>query len=193
MSGVILTRKVWISWWSPRTNAYDLNVMTVGLFMYKWLFALVTDVFDSYFYTNCDLHGRETRNAGSLYVPYDRLNVRRSSIKIHRTGPWNILPSYMHKSESSNVLRIRLRNKLVDKKCRYSVKSSLTAVYWIFWLMIFFLNIKTSSNLTQNTLWNSDISGLVMAKILQANKPPPKPEIATLNLPHHMGCSVSLM
>ena len=40
-------------------NVYDLNVNIVGAFMYK--FEPVTAVFDNYFCTNRDIHGRETR------------------------------------------------------------------------------------------------------------------------------------
>ena len=60
-------------------NVYDLNVNIVGVFMYQCLFEPVTDVFDDYFCTNRDMHGRETRNADALYVPYGRLDVRRSN------------------------------------------------------------------------------------------------------------------
>ena len=42
-------------------SIYDLNVNIVGAFMYKCLFEPVTDVFDNYFCTNRDIHGRETR------------------------------------------------------------------------------------------------------------------------------------
>ena len=97
-------------------NVYDLNVNIVGVFMYQCLFEPVTDVFDDYFCTNRDIHGRETRNADALYVPYGRLDVRRSSIQIHGSDLWNTLPPYIHNSESSNVLKIRLRNYLIDRK-----------------------------------------------------------------------------
>ena len=97
-------------------NVYDLNVNIVGVFMYQCLFEPVTDVFDNYFCTNRDIHGRETRNADALYVPYGRLDVRRSSIKIHGSDLWNTLPPYIHNSESSNVFKIRLRNYLIDRK-----------------------------------------------------------------------------
>ena len=84
-------------------NVYDWNVNIVGEFMYKCLFETVTDVFDNYFCTNRDIHGRETRNADALYVPYGRLDIRRSSIKIPGSDLWNTLPPYIHNSESSNV------------------------------------------------------------------------------------------
>ena len=97
-------------------NVYDLNVNIVGVFMYQCLFEPVIDVFDNYFCTNRDIHGRETRNADALYVPYGRLDVRRSSIKIHGSDLSYTLPPYIHNSESSNVFKIRLRNYLIDRK-----------------------------------------------------------------------------
>ena len=97
-------------------NVYDLNVNIVGVLIYQCLFEPVTDVFDNYFCTNRDIHGRETRHADALYVPYGRLDVRRSSIKIHGSDLWNTLPLYIHNSESSNVFEIRLRDYLIDRK-----------------------------------------------------------------------------
>ena len=97
-------------------NVYDLNVNVVGVFMYKCIFEPGTDVFANYFYTNRDIHGRETRNADALYVPYGRLDIRRSSIKIHSSDLWNTLPPYIQNSDSSNVFKIRLRNYLIDRK-----------------------------------------------------------------------------
>ena len=97
-------------------TVYDLNVNIVGVFMYKCLFEPGTDVFATYFYTNRDIHGRETRNADALYVPYGRLDIRRSSIKIHGSDLWNTLPPYVQNSDSSNVFKLRLRNYLIDRK-----------------------------------------------------------------------------
>ena len=76
----------------------------------------------------------------ALYVSYGRLDVRRSSIKIHGSDLWNTLPPYIHNSESSNVFKIRLRNYLIDRKVSTWCESSLTEVSWIFWSMIIFLN-----------------------------------------------------
>ena len=97
-------------------TVYDLNVNIVGMFMYKCLFEPGTDVFATYFYTNCDIHGKETRNADALYVTYGRLDIRRSSIKIHGSDLWNTLPPYVQNSDSSNVFKLRLRNYLIDRK-----------------------------------------------------------------------------
>ena len=162
MFGVILTRQIWKNLWlsgktsitgSPNRahteplfyankilNVYDSNVNIVGAFMYKCLFEPVSDVFDNYFCTNRDIHGRETRNADALYVPYVRLDVRRSSIKIRGFDLWDILPPYIHNSESSNEFKIRLRNYLIDRKVSTWCESSLSGVSWIFWSMIIFLN-----------------------------------------------------
>ena len=96
-------------------TVYDLNVNIVGVFMYKCLFEPGTDVFANYFYTNRDIHGRGARNADVLYVPYFRLDIRRSSIKIHGSDLWNTLPPYVQNSDSSNVFKIRLRNYLIDR------------------------------------------------------------------------------
>ena len=83
MSGVIVTRQIWIDLWLSRQTpwhvlsqdppyrahteplfytdsiltVYDLNVNIVGVFMYKYLFEPVTGVFDNYFYTNRDIYG----------------------------------------------------------------------------------------------------------------------------------------
>ena len=97
-------------------NVYDLNVNVVAVFMYRCLFEPVTDVSDNHFCTNRDVHGWKTRNADALYVPYGRLDVRRSSIKVHNSDLWNTLPPFIHNSESSNVFKIRIRNYLIVRK-----------------------------------------------------------------------------
>ena len=138
MFGVILTRQIWKRLWLSRQNVvriiigsayraqtgplfyaniilniYDLNVKIVYVSVYKWLFEPVTGVFDKYFCIHRDIHGRETKNADALYVPYGRLDVRIPSIKIHGSDLWNI---YIHNSEFSNVFKIKLRNYLIDRK-----------------------------------------------------------------------------
>ena len=142
MSGVILTKQIWIDLWLSRKKqliriitgspyrahseplfyanriltVYDLNVNIVSVFMYKCLFEPGTDVFADYFYTYRDIHGRETRNADALYVPYGRLDIRRSSINIHGSDLWNTLSPCVQNSDSSNIFKIRLRNYLIDRK-----------------------------------------------------------------------------
>ena len=60
--------------------------------MYRCQSESVTYVCDYYFY----VHDMETRNADALHVSYDRLDVRRSNIKIHGSDLWNTLPPFIH-------------------------------------------------------------------------------------------------
>ena len=138
-------------------TVYDLNVNIVGVFMYKCLFEPGTDVFANYFYTNREIHGRETRNADALYVPYGRLDMRRSSIKIHGSDLWNTLPPYVQNWDSSNVFKIRLRNHLIDRKMSMWYEKLIN--WGLFrssnsWWLYFQHVIKTSFRLNQNPLWN---------------------------------------
>ena len=59
--------------------------------MYKCLFEPITDDDINYFCINRDIHGRETRNADALYVPWGRLDGRRSSVKIYGSDLWHPL------------------------------------------------------------------------------------------------------
>ena len=49
-------------------NIYDLNVIIVGVFITNVY--LNQSLFDNYFCTNRDIHGRETRNADVPYVMF---------------------------------------------------------------------------------------------------------------------------
>ena len=120
--------------------------------MHKCLFEPVADVFDNYFYTNRDIHGRETRNANALYVLNGRLVIRRSSIKIHGSDLWNALPPYVQNSDSCNVIKIRLVNYLINRNMSMWYKKSTGAcldvvIYddYIFQRVINFIQIKSES------------------------------------------------
>ena len=64
----------------------EISELTVGVFMYKLQDGDLPEFFDNYYPTHGDIHGRETRNAGALYVPYRRLDIRRISVRIHSAG-----------------------------------------------------------------------------------------------------------
>ena len=54
-------------------SVFDINVYMSGVFMYSCLHVSTTDTFQPCFQTNRDVHGRDTRNAYALNVPFARL------------------------------------------------------------------------------------------------------------------------
>ena len=55
-------------------------------------------------------------NADALYVPYENLDIRKSSIKIYGAGVWNSIPPYIQRSESIIIVNYRLQFYLIDRK-----------------------------------------------------------------------------
>ena len=52
-----------------------INEFTIGVFMYKSQNGDLPEICDNSYQTHGDIHGRETRNADALYVPYGRLDI----------------------------------------------------------------------------------------------------------------------
>ena len=81
-------------------TVFDINVYMSGVFMYKCLKEPTTDIFQCYFQTNRDVHGRNTRNADALNVPFARLDIRKFNMRINGAVLWNALPPFVCNSAS---------------------------------------------------------------------------------------------
>ena len=97
-------------------TVFELNVYMSGVFMYKCLKEPSTDIFQYYFQTNRDVHGRNTRNADALNVPFARLDIRKFNMGIHGAVIRNALPSFVCNSASLTLFKQRLRNYLIESK-----------------------------------------------------------------------------
>ena len=94
----------------------EINEFTIGVFMFKSQNGDLPEIFDNYYQTHGDIHGRETRNADALYVPYGRLDIRRTSISIYGADVWNSIPTHIQRSESVEIFKHRLQCHLIDRK-----------------------------------------------------------------------------
>ena len=74
------------------------------------------EIFYNYYQTHIDVHGRETRNADALYVPYGRLDIKKTSVRIYGADVWNSIRNYIQRSESITIFKHRLRCYLIDRK-----------------------------------------------------------------------------
>ena len=72
--------------------------------------------FYNYNQTHTGVHGRETRNADALYVPYGRLDIRKTSIRIYGADVRNPILPYIQRSESITIFKHKLRCYLIDRK-----------------------------------------------------------------------------
>ena len=97
-------------------TVFDINIYMTGVFMYKCLREPTTDIFQLYFQTNRDVHGRNIRNADALHVPYARFDIRKCNMKIHGAVIWNTLPLFICNSSSLILFKQRLRKYLIDSK-----------------------------------------------------------------------------
>ena len=97
-------------------NVCDINSYTIGIFIYQFVNGNHPDIFIGFFVRNRDRNVRQynVRNASELYVPYAPLGVRKFSLKISGTKPWNVLPNYTQESSSLDMFKQNLRNHLFD-------------------------------------------------------------------------------
>ena len=94
----------------------EINEFTIGVFMFKSQNGDLPEFFYNYYQTHKDVHGRETRNADALYVPYGRLDIRKTSVRIYGADVWNSIPTYIQRSESITIFKHRFRCYLIDRK-----------------------------------------------------------------------------
>ena len=74
----------------------EINSYMVGIFMYNYIHGILPNTFSEYFERNRNVHQCNTRQADDLRVPFERLNVRIFSIKIHGAHVWNSLLQYIN-------------------------------------------------------------------------------------------------
>ena len=84
--------------------------------MYKCLREPTTDIFQLYFQTNRDVHGRDTRNPDTLHEPHARPNIRKCGMKINGAVIWNTLPVFICNFSSLILFKQRLRKYIIDSK-----------------------------------------------------------------------------
>ena len=93
----------------------NINMYMTCIFVYQCLNGCVPDIFNDFYPCNRNIHGRETRQASDLHVPYGRLDIRQNSMKIHGANMWNSIPENVKMSESVYLFKQRLRNFLLDR------------------------------------------------------------------------------
>ena len=96
----------------PLSNS---NMYMTWIFVYQCLNGCVPDIFNDFYTRNRNVHGRNTRQASDLHVPYGRLDIRQNSMKIHGANMWNSIPVNIKMSESIIVFKQRLLNFLLDR------------------------------------------------------------------------------
>ena len=93
----------------------NINMYMTCIFVYQCLNGCVPDIFNDFYTCNRNIHGRETRQASDLHVPYGRLDIRQNSMKIHGANMWNSIPEHVEMSESVYLFKQRLCNFLLDR------------------------------------------------------------------------------
>ena len=76
----------------------------------------IPEVFDNFFQMNNSVHGHNTRQADDLYVPYARLDIRKSCPKVHGVNLWNNIPIPVKQSPSLDVFKQQLRDYLIESR-----------------------------------------------------------------------------
>ena len=91
----------------------NINMYMTCIFVYQCLNGCVPDTFNDLYTRNRNVHGRDTRQASDLHVPYGRLDIRQNSMKIHGANMWNSIPENI--KISIIVFKQRLRSFLFDR------------------------------------------------------------------------------
>ena len=97
-------------------NVCDINLYTIGIFIYQFVNENLPDIFNCFFEWNRDrnVHQYDVHNADQLYVPNARLDVRKFSLKISGAKLWNVLPNSIKESSSLDMFKQNLRKRLID-------------------------------------------------------------------------------
>ena len=99
-------------------TVYDINVYTVGIFMYNTITSDEPTLFTSFFIQNDDVHEHATRTAQNLHLPPWRINIRKFNIRYNGAIVWNSLPAYIKQSQSLMIFKRVFRKYLIDLKCK---------------------------------------------------------------------------
>lgn len=94
----------------------DINVYITGIYMYQCLKLHCPTVFNNFFIKNSRIHDHNTRQSIDIRVPYAKLNIRKSSIRIHGANTWNNIPESIKQAPSLNVFKLQLRTFLIDSR-----------------------------------------------------------------------------
>ena len=97
-------------------NVHDINVYTVGVFMYNTIETDVPTLFTSFFRHNSDLHEYPTSRAHDLHVPRGRINVRIFSMRINGAMVWNSIHERVREAQTEMLFKRSLRKYLHDRK-----------------------------------------------------------------------------
>ena len=98
-------------------TVYDINVYTVGIFMYNTITSAEPTLFTSFFIQNDDVHEHATRTAQNLHLPPWKINIRKFNIRYNGAIVWNSLPAYIKQSQSLMIFKRVFRKYLIDLKC----------------------------------------------------------------------------
>ena len=111
----------------------DINVYMTCVIVYQCLHDNIPNFHNSYV-NNSDVHAQNTRQASDLHVTYDRLDVRRASMKTHGANIWNSISMCAKESTSIEIFKQRLRKYLIDQKLfpHYNVHNWCHIVFWLY-------------------------------------------------------------
>ena len=90
-------------------NVNGIDYCLIGIFMYNYLHGDIPNVFTDYFIRNRDIHHHETRGPVDINVPYDRLDIRKFSLKTSGARLWNSLPGCVKESNCLVLFKKQLK------------------------------------------------------------------------------------
>ena len=97
-------------------DIFDINVYLLTIFMHKALNPDKPNMFTSFYSTNREVHGRDTRIADDLRVRYGKTNVLNFSVKITGAEIWNSIPHVIRKERDENKFKKNIKEFLVTRK-----------------------------------------------------------------------------
>ena len=127
---------------------HDINKYTTGIFMYQCINDNIPELFDNFFQRNNIVHGHSTRQASDLHIPYARLDIRKSCLKVHGINLGNNILILVKQSPSLDIFKQWLWNYVIESKSvvqNESVTLSLDSIYYAFrkhtYFFCFFFNV----------------------------------------------------
>ena len=113
------------SLWNSHTNPIfmknnllklrELNVLQVGLFMFKFVNNMIPASFAHFFVFNKDIHQHDTRIKNNIHQIQFRTNLRGSCIKVYGPKIWNSIPNAIKNLKTLYSFKKQFKKDLIQK------------------------------------------------------------------------------
>jgi hypothetical protein len=91
----------------------DIHLLNIGIFMHKYKYNLLPNIFNDFFIENRSIHNYPTRSAANLRIPKVRTNIAERFIRKTGVNFWNLVSGILETNCSIYTFKRHLKKYLV--------------------------------------------------------------------------------